>query len=85
MAVSKLPPTRPKGRLAQFLEGDIWFSFSRSPIVVLSTLFLFIAFLSATFAPWVASKGCRALDRQFPTGTVNRHRVHSTQGEASCP
>ena len=54
MAVSKLPPTRPKGRLAQFLEGDIWFSFSRSPIVVLSTLFLFIAFLSATFAPWVA-------------------------------
>lgn len=54
MAGSNTQPSRPKGRLAQFFEGDIWFSFSRSPIVVLSTLFLIVAFVSATFAPWVA-------------------------------
>ncbi|MEM6624856.1 MAG: ABC transporter permease [Pseudomonadota bacterium] len=37
-----------------FLEGDIWHSFTRSPIVVLSALFLIIALLAAVFAPLVA-------------------------------
>ena len=42
------------GRLRQFFEGDIWYSFTRSPMVVISALFLIFAVLAATFAPLVA-------------------------------
>lgn len=45
---------RPMGRLGRFLAGDIWFSFTRSPIVMLSAVFLIAAFGAAIFAPWVA-------------------------------
>jgi len=41
-------------RLRQFLEGDIWWSFTRSPVVVVSAVFLVVAFAAAIFAPWVA-------------------------------
>ena len=41
-------------RLRQFFDGDIWYSFTRSPIVVLSAIFLIITLGAAAFAPWVA-------------------------------
>lgn len=47
-------PPRATSRLRTFLQGDIWFSFSRSPVVVVSTLFLIATFVAAVFAPWVA-------------------------------
>ena len=53
MAEAEMPPER-SSRLRQFLDGDIWFSFTRSPIVVLSAIFLLVTFIAAAFAPWVA-------------------------------
>lgn len=41
-------------RLRQFFDGDIWYSFTRSPIVVLSAIFLIVTFFAAIFAPLVA-------------------------------
>ncbi|MCY3980281.1 MAG: hypothetical protein OXF51_00595, partial [Alphaproteobacteria bacterium] len=41
-------------RLPDVFQGDIWHSFTRAPIVVLSAAFLVVAFLAAAFAPWVA-------------------------------
>ncbi|MEM7670269.1 MAG: ABC transporter permease [Pseudomonadota bacterium] len=41
-------------RLKTFLEGDIWYSFTRSPVVVLSAVFLLVSFGAAAFAPLVA-------------------------------
>ena len=41
-------------RVRQFLDGDIWYSFTRSPIVVVSAVFLLVTFIAAAFAPWVA-------------------------------
>ena len=46
-------PSR-SSRLRQFLDGDIWYSFTRSPIVVLSAVFLIVTLIAAVFAPWVA-------------------------------
>ncbi len=40
--------------LPDVFQGDIWYSFTRAPIVVLSAAFLVVAFLAAAFAPWVA-------------------------------
>ncbi len=42
------------GRIKRFLDGDIWYSFTRSPVVVLSAIFLTVALLAAAFAPVVA-------------------------------
>ncbi|MEM1299295.1 MAG: ABC transporter permease [Pseudomonadota bacterium] len=44
----------PTSRLRAFFAGDIWFSFTRSPMVVVSAVFLIVAVLAATFAPLVA-------------------------------
>lgn len=41
-------------RVRQFFQGDIWYSFTRSPIVVLSALFLLLTFVAAIFAPFLA-------------------------------
>lgn len=53
MADSSLPESR-TSRLKQFFQGDIWYSFTRSPVVVLSAIFLIVTFFAAAFAPWVA-------------------------------
>lgn len=41
-------------RLRAFFAGDIWYSFTRSPIVVLSAVFLIATLIAAVFAPLVA-------------------------------
>ena len=41
-------------RLRAFFAGDIWYSFTRSPLVIISAVFLVVAVLAATFAPLVA-------------------------------
>ncbi len=41
-------------RVRGFFASDIWFSFTRSPVVVISAAVLLLMFLAALFAPWVA-------------------------------
>ncbi|MEM7745976.1 MAG: ABC transporter permease [Pseudomonadota bacterium] len=53
MADTSASETR-TSRLKQFFQGDIWYSFTRSPVVVLSAIFLIATFFAAVFAPWVA-------------------------------
>ncbi|MEZ5651014.1 MAG: ABC transporter permease [Burkholderiaceae bacterium] len=38
----------------RWLDSDIWFSFVRSPVTVISALVTVLFFASAAFAPWVA-------------------------------
>jgi peptide/nickel transport system permease protein len=40
--------------IRHFLDGDIWYSFVRSPMVIASALFLAAALVATVFAPWVA-------------------------------
>jgi peptide/nickel transport system permease protein len=42
------------GRLARFLDGDVWFSFKSSPVAIGAALIAFICVFCAAFAPWVA-------------------------------
>ena len=43
-----------KGRLARTFDSDIWHSFIRSPLVILSAVISIAFFAAAIFAPWVA-------------------------------
>jgi len=42
------------GALARFLDGDIWYSFRRSPVAILAAVIAFVCIFCALFAPWVA-------------------------------
>ncbi|MEQ8297840.1 MAG: ABC transporter permease [Nitratireductor sp.] len=46
------PPAR--GRLRRALESDLWYSFTRSPVTVVSAAVTLVMILSAAFAPLVA-------------------------------
>ncbi|MGI9383985.1 MAG: ABC transporter permease [Methyloligellaceae bacterium] len=54
MADQQLGEVRPSGRLARILDSDIFFSFSRSPVTVISAIVTAIFFIAAGFAPWLA-------------------------------
>ena len=43
-----------KQALKRFFDGDLWYSFSHSPIVILSAVVTLVIILAATFAPWIA-------------------------------
>jgi len=40
--------------LARFLDGDVFYSFKRSPLVITAAVIALIGILAAIFAPWVA-------------------------------
>ncbi|WP_198374204.1 ABC transporter permease [Neoroseomonas rubea] len=40
--------------LRRFFDSDLWFSFTRSPVTVLSAIVAAICILGAVFAPWIA-------------------------------
>ena len=40
--------------LRRFFDSDLWWSFTRSPITMLSALVALICILGAVFAPWIA-------------------------------
>ena len=40
--------------LRRFFDGDIYFSFRRSPLVITAGLIVLIYVLATLFAPWVA-------------------------------
>ena len=42
------------GALARFFAGDVWYSFTRSPVAIVSTVLVLICVVSAVFAPWLA-------------------------------
>jgi peptide/nickel transport system permease protein len=42
------------GRIARFLDSDIWFSFRTSPMAILAAVIAFICVFCALFANWVA-------------------------------
>ncbi len=44
----------PKTALARFLDSDLWWSFTHSPVVMVAALVTVVMILSAVFAPWVA-------------------------------
>jgi peptide/nickel transport system permease protein len=44
----------PPGALARFLAGDVWYSFTRSPVAMVSALMVFLCAASALLAPWLA-------------------------------
>ena len=43
-----------KQALKRFFDGDLWYSFSHSPIVILSAVVTLLIILAAIFAPWIA-------------------------------
>ena len=54
VSTSEQVGSAPKSRLRAFLDGDVWHSFTRAPVVMLSAAFLIITLLAAVFAPYVA-------------------------------
>jgi len=42
------------GAVARFLDGDVWYSFRRSPVAVGAAITAALCLLAALFAPWVA-------------------------------
>jgi peptide/nickel transport system permease protein len=49
MTVAALP-----GRLARWWDGDLAYSFRRSPVAVVAALVLFVCLAAALLAPWIA-------------------------------
>jgi peptide/nickel transport system permease protein len=54
MSDNPLGESRPGSVLHRMLDSDIFYSFRRSPIVVISAIVTAIYFLATGFAPWVA-------------------------------
>lgn len=42
------------GALARFFAGDVWYSFKRSPVAIVSAALVLVCVFSALFAPWLA-------------------------------
>jgi peptide/nickel transport system permease protein len=54
MTTSSSADAAPPGALARFFAGDVWHSFTRSPVAVISAVLVLICVVSAVFAPWLA-------------------------------
>jgi peptide/nickel transport system permease protein len=48
------PPAAPPSALRRALDSELWWSFRRNPVVVVSAIVTLIIVLSALFAPWIA-------------------------------
>jgi peptide/nickel transport system permease protein len=53
-ATAATTPPAPRGRLARMIDSDVFYSFRRSPLVMLAALITFIMLGSALLAPWIA-------------------------------
>ncbi len=51
--MSTVQPAAP-GRLARFLDGDVWYSFKRSPTAMGAAAVAFVCVFCALFANWIA-------------------------------
>jgi peptide/nickel transport system permease protein len=54
MAANPLGEARTSGLLHRIFDSDIFYSFSRSPVTIISAVVTAIIFLAAGFAPWLA-------------------------------
>jgi len=54
MAGNQLGETRPKGFIHRVLDSDVFYSFRRSPLTIVSAMVTAIFFIAAAFAPWLA-------------------------------
>lgn len=54
MADNQLGETRPRGLVHRILDSDVFYSFSRSPVTIISAVITTIFFIAAGFAPWLA-------------------------------
>jgi peptide/nickel transport system permease protein len=54
MADNQLGETRPRGLVHRILDSDVFYSFSRSPVTIISAVITTIIFIAAGFAPWLA-------------------------------
>ncbi len=54
MAANSLGEARTGGLLHRIFDSDIFYSFSRSPVTIISAVVTAIIFLAAGFAPWLA-------------------------------
>lgn len=54
MSTSSPADAAPPGALARFLAGDVWYSFTRSPVAIVSAALVLVCVVSAVFAPWLA-------------------------------
>ncbi len=54
MTVNPLGEARTSGLLHRIFDSDIFYSFSRSPVTIISAAVTAIIFLAAGFAPWLA-------------------------------
>ena len=54
MAEKKLSLHRPHDLMFRFFDSDLFYSFTRNPIVILSAVVTVLIFISAGFAPWLA-------------------------------
>lgn len=52
--VSDTSMPKPPGRLARFLDGDVWHSFKRSPTAILAAVIAAACVFCALFAGWVS-------------------------------
>ncbi len=48
------PVSAAPGRLARFLDGDVWHSFRNSPMAMLAAVIAALCVLCSLFAPWVS-------------------------------
>ena len=49
-----LAPHAAPGRFRRIFESDLWSSFSRNPVVVISTVVIILFIGAAVLAPWIA-------------------------------
>ena len=54
MTITPSTEVPPPGTLARFFAGDVWYSFCRSPVAIVSALIAGICIVCALGAPWIA-------------------------------
>ncbi|MGH7041427.1 MAG: ABC transporter permease, partial [Acetobacteraceae bacterium] len=53
-SIGRVAAVRAPGPIARFFDSDLWYSFSRSPVAVISGTIAFICIFGSFFAPWLA-------------------------------
>ena len=54
MAETQPAEPRPHGLLHRIVDSDVFYSFSRSPVTIISAIVTAVFFIAAGFAPWLA-------------------------------
>jgi peptide/nickel transport system permease protein len=53
-SMSTTTPAAPQGAIARFFDGDVWYSFTQSPMAILAAVIAAVCVFCSVFAPWVA-------------------------------